>query len=328
MKTPILLFLLCEFLIFFCIKNEVKAHSFAPILFEIKKTSNNFQVLWKAPLANKEFLRPSFPKECVRKNFKSSIKKNAWIQNFTLNCPANTLVGRKVGVEGLEKSNRNILLDFQGENNYSFQELLNFKKNQIQIPKMRPNRDIIAQYFITGMKHFFGGLDHILFVLALTILITQTKRLIQSITFFTLGHSVTLYLATIRFNPLPSTIVEILIAFSILVLASEILGKNQNNGLISKYPWSMTFIFGLFHGLGFSGALINLIPSLKNLPLILLSFNFGIELAQILVVFCSLILAKSIVKLKIPIPKNIRAFYAYGIGSLGGYFFIERIFIY
>ncbi|HBR94830.1 MAG TPA: hypothetical protein DEA90_11770 [Opitutae bacterium] len=112
------------------------------------------------------------------------------------------------------------------------------------------------RYIGLGVHHILIGTDHIFFVFGLLLLVSSPRKLLWTVTSFTLAHSITLGLSIFEILRFPSSVVETLIALSIVLLAKEILmAQRGEHGLAWKYPWAIAFIFGLVHGLGFAGAL-------------------------------------------------------------------------
>jgi hydrogenase/urease accessory protein HupE len=141
--------------------------------------------------------------------------------------------------------------------------------------------EIIGRYLSLGFRHIVPeGLDHILFVLGIFLLSTRLSSILVQVTAFTVAHSVTLGLTMYGVVSLPSRIVEPLIALSVAYVAIE-------NIMTSKLtPWrpAVVFGFGLLHGMGFADALTGLqLPRSEIIPA-LISFNVGIELAQLTVI--------------------------------------------
>ncbi len=135
------------------------------------------------------------------------------------------------------------------------------------------------RYTLRGIEHILVGIDHLLFVLALLFVVGGGWRLVQTITAFTVAHSITLGLATLGYINMPSVPVEAAIALSIVFLCVEIIQAQQGRpGITFSYPWSVAFAFGLLHGLGFAGALADIGLPPAEIPLALLSFNIGVEL--------------------------------------------------
>ncbi|MCB1245626.1 MAG: HupE/UreJ family protein, partial [Verrucomicrobiae bacterium] len=140
-------------------------------------------------------------------------------------------------------------------------------------------------YFVLGVEHILLGVDHLLFVLALLLLIRNVRTLIETITAFTVAHSITLAAAALGWANAPPPPVEAAIALSIVVVAAEIVRAGRGRTDISiRYPWLIAFLFGLLHGFGFGGALRDIGLPQKDVPLALFTFNLGVEAGQLLFV--------------------------------------------
>jgi hydrogenase/urease accessory protein HupE len=155
-------------------------------------------------------------------------------------------------------------------------------------PAPPPSRtQIVAQYLALGFEHILPkGLDHILFILGIFLLTTRLKPILTQVTAFTIAHSITLGLTMYGLVSLPSRLVEPLIAISIAYVAIE------NVVTTELKPWrpAVVFAFGLLHGMGFAGVLRELkLPRGEFVPA-LVSFNLGIELAQLAVVAAAFLL--------------------------------------
>jgi hydrogenase/urease accessory protein HupE len=151
----------------------------------------------------------------------------------------------------------------------------------------RSTPQVIAQYLVLGFQHILPkGLDHILFILGIFLLTTRLRPILAQVTAFTIAHSITLGLTMYGVVSLPSRIVEPLIAVSIAWIAVE------NVVTTELKPWrpAVVFAFGLLHGMGFAGVLRELqLPRGEFVPA-LVSFNVGIELAQLAVVAAAFLL--------------------------------------
>jgi len=150
------------------------------------------------------------------------------------------------------------------------------------------------------LRHILLGWDHLLFVLALVLLVGWGRSLAWTITAFTAGHSVTLALASLGLVHVPQAPIEAAIALSIYFLAVELtnayLGQQT---LTQKAPWAVAAGFGLLHGLGFAGALAEVGLPTAEIPLALFSFNVGIELGQLAFVGAVLLVAAGLSKLPV-----------------------------
>ena len=146
---------------------------------------------------------------------------------------------------------------------------------------------LAGQYLELGFTHIIpGGLDHILFVVGLFLLAIRWKPLLAQVTCFTLAHSITLAVAVLDIFTLPSSLIEPLIALSIVYVGLE----NILRANLSKTRLAVVFLFGLLHGMGFANVLLELEISGRELVPSLLFFNIGVELGQIAVLcaaFCA-----------------------------------------
>jgi hydrogenase/urease accessory protein HupE len=150
---------------------------------------------------------------------------------------------------------------------------------------------LVIRFFMLGVRHILTGYDHLLFLAALLVVVGGWRETFQTITAFTVAHSITLALATTGVVHAPSRVVEPLIAASIVYVGVE--------NLLQAAPsarWKLTFVFGLIHGLGFAAALrdLGIGTSGAAVALPLASFNGGVEAGQIAVaamlvpIFCRL----------------------------------------
>jgi hydrogenase/urease accessory protein HupE len=177
-----------------------------------------------------------------------------------------------------------------------------------------------------GIEHILIGIDHLLFVLGLLLLVKGIKPLIQTITAFTIAHSITLGAATFNLMSLPQAPVEAIIALSILFLAREYIAlKKGEPSLTANYPWIVAFSFGLLHGFGFAGALTEIGFPQKEVPLALLTFNIGVELGQLIFIAFILLLGKIVRSMKITGPDWTWKVLPYAMGAIASFWLIERV---
>ena len=146
-----------------------------------------------------------------------------------------------------------------------------------------------------GFKHVldFNGYDHILFLIVLAVIFSfsQWKKVLLMITFFTVGHTFTLGLATYQIVTIKETVIEFLIPITILITAVvNILKFSINSPKREKTNLFFALFFGLIHGLGFSNFLRVTLGRSEDKLIPMLEFALGIELAQIVIVLSVLIL--------------------------------------
>jgi hypothetical protein len=146
----------------------------------------------------------------------------------------------------------------------------------------RGRGEIAKAYVVLGVEHILSGFDHLFFVVSLLFLVGFRRRLIGTITAFTVAHSITLACSVFGWITLRSAPVEATIALSIVLVASEAL--RERDTLARRLPALVSFLFGLVHGLGFAGALKDIGLPQRHLPLALLTFNVGVEVGQLFVV--------------------------------------------
>ena len=149
-----------------------------------------------------------------------------------------------------------------------------------QPPTASPLDDGALGFFRLGVEHILEGFDHILFIFALILGGGRFRSLLVIITAFTVAHSITLGLAVLDLVRPPSSIVEPLIALSIAYVAFENIFMER----AASRRWLVSLLFGLVHGFGFAGALVELGLPDQALFSSLLFFNLGVEAGQALIV--------------------------------------------
>ncbi|MDG1754630.1 MAG: HupE/UreJ family protein [Rhodothermales bacterium] len=160
-------------------------------------------------------------------------------------------------------------------------------------------------YFRLGFEHIsdLSGTDHILFVIALAAVysLREWKHMLVLVTAFTIGHSVTLALATLGWMNVDADLIETLIPITILITALiNIVERFSKDPLgAEKRDWRMKYVlalaFGLIHGLGFSSYLRAILGTEQNLVTPLFSFNVGLELGQLVILVITLSVSAGIV---------------------------------
>ena len=158
------------------------------------------------------------------------------------------------------------------------------------VPEAMTAARVVREYSRLGIEHIIGGYDHLLFVLGLLVIARSARRILLTVTGFTLAHSITLSLSVLGYVQVPIAPVEATIALSIVFLAHEI-SRQQYDSLTYRYPLLVSFSFGLLHGLGFASALGEIGLVREEALLSLLFFNVGVELGQLLFIAAVVMLA-------------------------------------
>lgn len=190
-----------------------------------------------------------------------------------------------------------------------------------------------ALYFGLGKDHildYVNGYDHILFVLALcaVYLIRDWKKILILVTAFTIGHSITLALATLNIISFPGNIIEFLIPLTIFITAVGNLFKEDSTLIPAKVQINYFFalFFGFIHGLGFSNFLRALLGKNENIVSPLFAFNLGLELGQIIVVVIFLVISFVLVDLLKVSRRDLKLVLSAAIAGIALVLMKDRIF--
>ena len=309
---------------------SAQAHRFAPSLLKVTEIADQqYSVVWKTPAQGTSAtpLRPLWPESCEITNssppqMEGTGKVNSW-QMRCAQLGDDGLVGETLGVEALGANQASAMVMVSLLDGRSYQQVLNAEQPEFVIPAESSAGEVMADYSVLGMEHIWSGLDHLLFVFGLLLLVGGGKRLLWTITAFTLGHSITLCLVTLGYFDYPVALVEFVIALSIFVLAVE-LTRASKHDVLWRNPWWLAGGFGLLHGMGFAGALAETGLPQDNLPLALLFFNVGIEIGQIAFIVAVLGLWFLIRKPLAPWQDRLLPIPIYVLGALSAMWCIER----
>jgi len=190
--------------------------------------------------------------------------------------------------------------------------------------------DVSKQYLSAGIEHILVGSDHLLFIVCLIVIARSFRRLVLTVTGFTVAHSITLSLATLNIVQVRTELVELLIALSILLLAVEIIKHYRIKDYTSftwRYPVTVSSVFGLLHGFGFAVVLQELgLPQSMKIHA-LLFFNIGVEIGQLLFIAAVVAISFLAIKSTPALDKSqvaITQLTIYFIGSCSAYWLFER----
>jgi hydrogenase/urease accessory protein HupE len=303
-----------------------QAHRFAPSLLRLVEIGENeYNVVWKTPAQATSAipLQPVLPDECAAAgDGAGEMEGTGVVRSFRVHCPGG-LVGKTLSVSGLAENQASVLASLETADQRFYQALLNTEQDEFQIPEEPTAVAVMQEYTVLGTEHIWGGIDHLLFVFGLLLLVGGGRRLVWTITSFTVGHSVTLSAVTLGYFEFPVALVEFTIALSIFVLALE-LAREDRSGLFSHYPWWLAGAFGLLHGMGFAGALAEVGLPQSELPLALLFFNIGIEVGQLAFIFAAIGVWMVFRKLVRQWQRQLLPVPVYVLGSLSAMWCIER----
>jgi len=291
---------------------------------QIDKT--HVSVIYKKPLGDLQTqdLIVKYPSLCyISTEVKGlNIINGFIIKKYTLECTQKGLIGRRIWIEGLVRSDRGLIAIYK---NNDFQQQALFKSSTpfMLITQHYSKFTLFSDYVKLGIVHILKGYDHLMFVLLLLLLSSSIKALLLAITAFTISHSLTLAFSIFKVINISIPYVEAMIALSIIFLARELLLYNKES-LTRKYLSSVAFIFGLLHGLGFSSVLNNIGLPKGEIPLALFSFNVGIELGQLLFVILVFGILKMIEKYIGEFKAKILKVTVYSVGIYASFLFFQR----
>ena len=315
-------------LVFWCLfaTFEVAAHRFAPSLLEVTQVSEQaFSATWKTPIQKVSAiaLEPRFPVTCEPTSASPWVQEGTGMLMQTQYDCAQGLIGETLTVSGLGENQSSALLRVNLADGIFHQAVLTGSEPDFTIPEEGLAGTVAVDYTWLGAEHIWAGPDHLLFVMGLLLLVGWNRRLIYTVTAFTLGHSVTLVMVTLGLFDYPVSLVEFMIALSIYVLAVE-LARGEDGGALWRQPWWLAGGFGLLHGMGFAGALAETGLPQSNVPLALLFFNVGIEFGQLAFIALLMLIAATGARALgqrftalLPLP-------VYALGGLSAMWCIER----
>ena len=310
------------------------ADEFRPAYLQLRQVdATTYNVLWKLPALDESTtlkLRPQFPPGAqVVTPPSSSYAAGTAVQRWRVKIDGG-LTGRAIEFPNLAASRIDVLVRVERSDGTAQVGRVLPVAPRFVVTASPGAFEVAQTYTALGIEHILAGFDHLLFVLALLLLVQGTRRLIATITAFTVAHSLTLFAATLGWLNLPSPPVEAVIALSIVFLAGEIVHARQGRpGLTQRRPWVVAFSFGLLHGLGFAGALAEVgLPPL-SIPMALLFFNVGVEIGQLIfiaVVLGVIAIAHRIARrLTFEAPSWWWRIPPYAIGGIAGFWVVQRV---
>ena len=293
-----------------------------------QKNANDWSLVWKVPTLGglAPEVKPVLPNGCKAIGApQRELADRALVSRYQMRCSAK-VAGSRIGLAGLSALRTDVLVRIAP---------LGRPVQAMRLTAAEPTTEIAARpdawqvartYFVTGVEHILLGYDHLLFVIALVLLLRGAWTVAKAVTAFTVAHSLTLVGTTLGLFGLPQEPVEALIALSIVFLALKIVKQKPDRaGLTERSPWIAAFAFGLLHGFGFAGALRALGLPETDVPTALLTFNLGVEAGQLLIVLVCVAALAMLRRVSIAAVAPATRIASYGIGMTASYWLIERL---
>ena len=317
--------------------SAASAHESRPLYIEItEKAPLVFSVRWKIPPSVQVGNAPevSMPEQCVATTAQApSRAPQGSIQHRTFRCevdPAGTALRIRYPLFNPSVSALVRISRLSGE---AHSLVASPEQTEVIIPEAESFGVVARDYLALGLRHILEGYDHLLFLICLMLIAGTGRRILVTITGFTLAHSITLALSALGLVRVPVPPVEAAIALSIVFLAVEIV-RGDPNSLTYRYPIAVSSSFGLLHGFGFAAVLGETGLPQNEVPAALLFFNLGVEVGQIIFV-AGVIVAYHLVRLlaralagyelSIEALRPFQTPAAYGVGILASLWMIQRV---
>ncbi len=292
-----------------------------------QRDAQHWRVVYKAPLVGglATRARPAFPAFCTVTPGAVRLERGALVSLGGLSC-TKALDGAAIGLSGIEGGFTDALVRIAPLGRPVQAERLTPARPMVTVASPQEGGNVAATYLMLGIEHILAGFDHLLFVIALVLLLGRPWPVVKAATAFTVAHSLTLAGTTLGLFGLAQAPVEALIALSIVFLAIEIVKQAPGAPRLSeRVPWLVAFLFGLLHGFGFAGALREIGLPEGDVPLALLTFNLGVEAGQLLIVAACLLLIAGLRRIRPKALRPITLVATYAIGITASYWFVERM---
>jgi hydrogenase/urease accessory protein HupE len=306
-----------------------KADELRPGYLEFSQTSaTDWTLVWKAPMRGgvTPATQPVLPKGCTTQGTpQRTMGAMAVISTFKVQCRED-VAGKRIGLSNLTAAQTDVLVRVAPLDRPVQAMRLTAAAPQTEIAAKPDRWQVAWTYFVIGVEHIVFGYDHLLFVVALVLLLSGFRTIALAITSFTVAHSLTLVGTTLGFLGLPQKPVEAIIALSIVFLAVEIIKKRDGEPRLSeRIPWVVAFAFGLLHGFGFAGALAEIGLPESDVPTALLTFNIGVEAGQLVIVAATMLVLLAIRLWRPQLARPAIKSSTYAIGSIAAMWLIERV---
>ena len=307
-----------------------RAHEARPAYLEIRETAPaHFDVLWRTPVLAGMRLPILLKLPDGSRNAREPVSQelaDSIVERRAIETGPDGLSGQRVEFPGLELTITDVLVRIELLDGRKWTAIARPSQPWIEFGTTQTRWGVAGTYVVEGVRHILFGPDHLLFVLGLLLIVESRWRLIETVTAFTLAHSITLAAATLGYAEVPTPPVEAAIALSILCLGPEIVRRWRGESSFTiRHPWVVAFAFGLLHGFGFASALTSVGLPQRELPLALFTFNVGVELGQLGFIAVVLSLERAVRALGLNPPRWVRVLPGYAVGSLGAFWTLQRL---
>src|SRR3954447_5872286 len=311
-----------------------RADEFKPAYLQLTQLDQDtYDVLWKIPAIDEAItlkVKPQFPDGTeALTEMRSTFSRGVTVQRWRIRVP-DGLDGKPILFSQLSETRIDVLARLvRPDGSVQLERIL--PVNPRFVAKPSPGSlEVVATYTVLGIEHILTGFDHLLYVLGMLILVGGWRRIVVTMSAFTATHSLTLTAAALGWVHVPQPPVEACIALSILFVAREIVQTHRGRpGITTRWPWVVSFTFGLMHGFGFAGALAEVGLPQSSIPIAWLFFNVGVEIGQLLFVGAVLgVIAagsRAAQRLRLAHTAWLWRIAPYAIGALASFWLVERV---
>ena len=305
------------------------AHDSRPLFVELSELDDGrVHVQWRAPPTVQQSNAPNITLSapCV---LESTTSSNTRQTGFSIYSCTDTLAGKRVSISyPYFNPSLTTLIRTEYANGERHTQSLSPNTQEFFLPEPEDFSSVASSYFVIGIEHIVYGYDHLLFLAGLLYIARTPRRVLITVTGFTVAHSITIFLTALNLFRVSVPAVETVIAFSIVFLAAEI-ARNNRNTLTWRHPVVVASSFGLVHGAGFASALAEIGLPQTEMIAGLLFFNIGVEAGQLAVigaVFATIFTARKFLAARLPAydAPSLRFACGYSIGILASFWFVER----
>lgn len=315
----------------------LRAHALDPGFLDLSAAGGEtWRVFWKVPQSGGRPLGlvAVLPERCDPREAPGvpEFDGRAFVWQWLASCPGGIGDG-EIAIRGLELSRTDVLVRFEPAPGAVQNQRLTPVQTAFRVPAAGASGGVFTTYAALGISHILEGVDHLLFVFALLLVLGDRRMLVGAVTSFTVAHSLSLAAATFGWIVVPPPPVEAVIALSIMFLAAELLRPAPAGfHLTERFPWLVSFGFGLLHGLGFARALLEVGLPAGEVPRALLAFNIGVEAGQLLFIALVLLAGALLRRIYPALVQSLatrgrpgQRLLGYAIGSVSAVWFLSRV---
>jgi hypothetical protein len=304
-----------------CSAAAVAAHEVRPAYLEIDQAgAATYRVTWKQPVMGDVAIHlvPHLSSGWLDQPPQDEYATAGFLIKIWRVQAGTRLDGQTVTIEGLQDTITDVFVRVRLANGRGLDTIVRPEAPGFRISLASSAAMSVSAFLILGVQHILTGPDHLLFLLGLLLIVRDRWTLLKTVSAFTLAHSFTLAAATLGLISLPTSILNALIALSILFVAPEVVRAQAGGTSITiRHPWAVAFAFGLLHGMGFASGLTSLGLERSTLLGALVLFNVGVEIGQLAFIALILALLRAFRLMEIRWPRPVALAPTYAIGVFG-----------